>query len=171
MKYSIVHVGPEKWFNYKADACFGILGSLIELGYDVDFRNNDFAKDRTNIVIGIDWLVNNKSTNLLKENDIEYIAMEGEMVNHGTLNNRKNFNFSLYSDYLSNAKAIITPFKHNVLELAKIGFNSQYFRWGDYPGRIRSAAISQKPYPLAYYGMLKGKRLDALKNIIQGYKE
>ena len=72
MKYSIVHVGPEKWFNYKADACFGILGSLIELGYDV--TKTMTAKDRTNIVIGIDWLVNNKSTNLLKENDIEYIA-------------------------------------------------------------------------------------------------
>ena len=62
MKYSLVHVGPEKWFNYKADACFGILGSLIDLGYDIDFRNNDFANDRTNIVVGIDWLVNNNST-------------------------------------------------------------------------------------------------------------
>ena len=140
--------------QFKADACFGILGSLIELGYDVDFRNNDFAKDRTNIVIGIDWLVNNKSTNLLKENDIEYIAMEGEMVNHGTLNNRKNFNFSLYSDYLSNAKAIITPFKHNVLELSKTGFNSQYFRH-DYPGRIRSA-LSAKTIPIGILWNVKG---------------
>lgn len=165
MKYSLVHVGPNKWFDYKADACFGIIGSLMELGYDVNFKNNEFATDRMNIVVGIDWLVTNGATNLLAENNVEYIAMEGELIHNKTLNNRDKFDFDLYLDYMHNAKAIITPFKHNLKEFYNLGLTAQYFRWGDYPGRVQAMPNMDVLYPLSYYGMLKGQRKETFNKI------
>ena len=67
MKYSLVHIGPENWFNYKADALFGILQVFQLLGKDIDFRNNQLAGDRINIIAGSDFLVGSNPTNFLKK--------------------------------------------------------------------------------------------------------
>ena len=66
MRYSLVNIGPNNWFDYKADSFFGILAALHELGFDVDFRHNDLANDRTNIIIGSDWLVQESNRNIFK---------------------------------------------------------------------------------------------------------
>lgn len=158
MRYSLVNIGPNNWFDYKADSFFGILAALHELGLDVDFRHNDLANDRTNIVIGSDWLVKDSNRNIFKQNGLDYILIEGEFFFNGTLNGKPSFNIEVYLDYLKNAKTVLTPYLHNVNEFAKYDVRSQYYKWGDFPGRFQSIKNEKKLHVSSYFGLLKGQR-------------
>ena len=158
MRYSLVNIGPNNWFDYKADSFFGVLACCHELGMDIDFRFNDLATDRTNVLVGSDWLIKDEGQNIFTKNGLDYILIEGEFFFNGTLNNKASFNLELYLDYLANAKTILTPFKHNVKEFAKYDIKAQYYRWGDFPGRFNVMKNSRKTHISAYYGLLKGQR-------------
>ena len=158
MRYSLVNIGPNNWFDYKANAFFGFLATLHELGMDADFRNNDLSTDRTNIVCGSDWLVKDGNTNILTQNGLDYILVEGEFFHNKTLNGNPSFNLDLYLDYLTNAREILTPYIHNVNEFAKFDIKAQYYRWGDFPGRFQGMKNSNKLHASSYYGLLKGHR-------------
>lgn len=158
MRYSLVNIGPNNWFDYKADSFFGILAALHELGLDVDFRHNELANDRTNIVIGSDWLIKDSNQNIFKQNGLDYILIEGEFFFDGTLNGKPSFNIEVYLDYLKNAKTVLTPYLHNVNEFAKYDVKSQYYKWGDFPGRFQSIQNKKKLHLSSYFGLLKGQR-------------
>lgn len=158
MRYSLVNIGPNNWFDYKADSFFGILATLLELGLDVDFRHNDLANDRTNIVIGSDWLLRENNQNIFKKNNLDYILIEGEFFFNGTLNGNPSFNIEMYLDYLRNAKTVLTPYLHNVNEFTKYDIKSQYYKWGDFPGRFQRIQNDKKLHVSSYFGLLKGQR-------------
>jgi hypothetical protein len=156
--YNLVHVGPNNWFDYKADAFFGFMVALQQLGLNVEFSNNRFATDRTNIVVGSDWLVRGYPVNILQKRNIDYILVEGEFIDNATLNNRPDINFELYVEYLQGAKSVLTSYRHNIDELSKIGIEAQYYRWGDFPGRYNQIENTKKYHISSYYGLMKGQR-------------
>ncbi|MDA8535755.1 hypothetical protein N9L23_00110 [Alphaproteobacteria bacterium] len=158
MRYSLVNIGPNNWFDYKADAFFGFLATLHELGMDVDFKHNKLSTDRTNIVCGSDWLVSEGNTNVFTQQGLDYVLVEGEFFYNKTLNGKLSFNIDLYLDYLNNAKEILTPYIHNVKEFAKYNIKAQYYRWGDFPGRFEGIRNLKKLHASSYYGLLKGHR-------------
>lgn len=157
-KYNLVNVGPNNWFDYKADAFFGFMVALQQLGLNVEFSNNRFVTDRTNIVVGSDWLVRGYPVNILQKRNIDYILVEGEFIANATLNNRPDINFELYVEYLQGAKSVLTSYRHNIDELSKIGIKAQYYRWGDFPGRYNQIENTKKYHISSYYGLMKGKR-------------
>lgn len=165
MRYSLVNIGHKIWFDYKADAFFGFLATLHELGIDADIKHNELSRDRTNIVCGSDWLVRQGGTNVLTQAGLDYILVEGEFFYNKTLNGNPSFNLDLYLDYLINAKEILTPYIHNVNEFAKYNINAQYYRWGDFPGRFERMKNSKKLHASSYYGLFKGHRKNHLEQL------
>ena len=164
-KYSLVHIGPDNWFNFKADPLFGTLLCLQEIGLDIDFKNNQLSGDRVNIINGVDFLVQSNQSNFLKEKKLDYFILEGEYVQNRTINGRLDFNFELYLDYLANAKGIITPFISNVGYLQELGLSAQYYRFGDFPNRIKITRPDIPNFDFGFYGLNKGDRVEFFEKL------
>jgi len=168
-KYNISHIGTSEWFNYKQEIIFGLFHALRSLGKDVVISHNNLDPNRINIIIGADWLVQDKGFNDFIDGKIKYIIFEVEAFDGSTINNRSEFNVNNYRRLIENAISVITPYQYNLDTLKKIIHPDrvQYLKWGFFEELIDPNIVRDQPrnYRGAFFGLLKGERLDKARSL------
>ena len=174
-KYNISHIGTSEWFNYKQEIIFGLFHALRSLGKDVVISHNNIDPNRINIIIGADWLVQDKGFEDFISGKIKYVVFEVEAFDGSTINNRSGFNINNYRRLIENAISVITPYKYNLDTLRKIKDSNtvQYLKWGFFEEIIDPNIVrdQSRHYRGVFFGLLKGARMEkarALQGVLGG---
>ncbi len=175
MKLNISHIGNNDWFNYKSEIIYGLFHSFCSMGHDVTILHNNFSRNRHNILIGADWLTDEKNVQALKKTKIEYSIFEVEAFDGKTINHRDNFNVESYLDLAQHAKHIITPYKYNLSGYAVSGLGNKtvYAPWGFYEESIdpNIRPLANKLFYGTFFGLAKGLRKEKLDFLIEKLAE
>jgi hypothetical protein len=171
-KITIAHLGPDIWFNYKADIIYGWFHTLRRGGYDATIVHNQLEKNALNVLIGADWLANPAQVDEIRKKQTAYVIYEVEDVHNNTINQRKDFDFESYKALLSGAQQVITPYQSNVMTLGQLVPSERvvYAPWGWYP-ELRQPYINRGDYSfdLHFLGLVKGSRKQQLHTLSQQY--
>lgn len=171
MRLNIAHIGNNDWFNYKSEIIYGLFHAFSKLGHDVSIQHNNFSKNRHNILIGADWLTDEKNVEALKKTKIEYSIFEVEAFDGKTINHRNNFNVQSYLDLAEHAKAIITPYQYNLAGYADSGMKEKtiYAPWGFYEQLVdpNICPVQDPLFHATFFGLAKGLRRGKLDFLIR----
>jgi hypothetical protein len=175
MKLNISHLGSNDWFNYKSEIIYGLFHAFSKLGHDVTILHNNFSTDRHNILIGADWLANEKNTQALIQTKIDYSIFEVEAFDGKSINHRANFNINSYLELIQHAAQIITPYKYNLAGYSASGVKEKivYAPWGFYEESIdpNIRLIENKNFYATFFGLAKGLRKDKLDFLMRKFPE
>lgn len=169
-KYAICHIGPSKWYDFKVEAIHGLYFSLLRLGKDVTIEHNRLDKSRLNILIGADFLVENKeSANNVIRQGFNYVIFEIEKFDGKSINSRQHFNIELYLSLIQSAQFVITPYKYNVKSYEAAGFSEKirYLKWGLFPELVIPGRTfkEEKIWDACFFGLPKGARKQTLDEL------
>ena len=115
MRINLLHVGNNQWFDYKSDIISGLCSALFELGHDVVVTHNRADPAHFNVVIGADWVQTAELVSHFCNLPRGFAIFEIEHLRGQTVNNRPNFNWSLYLELVHSASFVFSPYQLNGL--------------------------------------------------------
>ncbi|MDD2768792.1 MAG: hypothetical protein PHT19_08655, partial [Methylococcus sp.] len=175
MHINIAHIGSDEWFNYKSDIIYGLFHSLNRIGHQTTITHNKIEKGKTNIIIGADWLTQASSTRTFLSLRADYFIYEIEAFTGTSINHRDGVNMQNYSDIISGAIGVITPYQYNVRSYSLTGFGEKIFYapWGHYDEIVDNNILrhGSMEYDGIFYGMPKGERATTIARIKERLKD
>jgi len=138
---------------------------LEEVGCDVSITHNDLVIDSINFIFGSTELDEKALLTFANLKKVRYIVYDTEIVTSNTINNRKNFPFGVYVNFLKNSMMVISGIQNNINFYKTQNIRAKLFCL-NYTQNLSEIVLKQdRDIDVFFFGLLTDYRIKLLSEL------